>query len=101
MILVSNDAKSCYDCIVHSIASIAMQRMGLPIQPIRCMLVTIQNMKHYVRTAFGESNSSMTNENDLPFQGILQGNGCGPTLWLAVSSPLMEMMRTAGHGVKY
>ena len=100
MILVSNDAKSCYDRIVHSIASIAMQRMGLPIQPVKCMLVTIQNMKHHVRTAFGESDSFMANEDMLPFQGCLQGNGSGPTLWLAVSAPLMEMMRTAGHGVK-
>ena len=28
--LCSNDAKSCYDCIVHSVVSMAMQQMGTP-----------------------------------------------------------------------
>ena len=55
MILVSNDVKSCYDQLVHSITSMVMKRLGMPIEPIRCMLVTIQNMKHYVRTDFGKS----------------------------------------------
>ena len=35
MILCSNDAKSCYDRIVHSIAILAMRRMGMPIQPVQ------------------------------------------------------------------
>jgi hypothetical protein len=29
-----NDAKSCYDRIVHSVASMAMQRVGAPVEPI-------------------------------------------------------------------
>ena len=103
IILCSNDAKSCYDRIVHSIASMAMQRLGLPLQPITCMIITIQKMNHYIRTAFGESETTMKNddENTTPFQGILQGNGSGPTLWLAVSTPLIEMMRNNGHGVRF
>ena len=99
MILCSNDAKSCYDRIVHSIAILAMRRMGMPLQPLKSMMVTIQKMSHHVRTAFGNSESTMTNDDPIPFQGIRQGNGCGPTLWLAVSAPLLEMMRTAGNGL--
>ena len=103
MIVCSNDAKSCYDCIIHSIASMAMQRLGIPIQPIQCMIVTIQEMEHYIRTGFGDSDNTMsgTNNESGPFQGILQGNGSGPVLWLAVSTPLINMMRTKGHGLKY
>ena len=103
MILCSNDAKSCYDRIVHSIASMAMQRMGMSDKPITCMIVTLQNMKHYIRTAFGDSDSfiSVLDEETVPFQGILQGNGAGPTLWLVVSTPLLEMMRSLGHGVTF
>jgi endonuclease/exonuclease/phosphatase family metal-dependent hydrolase len=33
-----NDMKGCYDRIVHSVASLCMQRWGMPIQPIRMML---------------------------------------------------------------
>ena len=103
MILCSNDAKSCYDRIIHAIASIAMQRLGLPIEPITCMIITIQQMEHIIRTGFGDSDMTMSGaeETDIPFQGILQGNGSGPVLWLAVSAPLIEMMRTRGHGIKY
>ena len=39
-----NDAKSCYDRIVHSVASLAMQRVGAPVEPIICMFTTIQNL---------------------------------------------------------
>ena len=103
MILCSNDAKSCYDRIAHSIASIAMQRLGLPPEPIKCMIATMQDMEHCIRTGFGDSEVSMSGVDsaDKPFQGVLQGNGSGPALWLAVSAPLIEMMRTRGHGVKY
>ena len=103
MVLCSNDAKFCYDRIVHSIASIVMQRLGLPIQPITCMIVTIQQMEHYICTGFGDSDATMSgiDADGQPFQGILQGNGSGPVLWLAVSTPLIEMMRTRGHGIKF
>ena len=29
-------------------------------------------------------------------QGIGQGNGAGPQIWAVVSSPILEMLRTAG-----
>ena len=40
--LCSNNAKSCYDCIVHLLASLAMQRMGMEQAQIVCMFRTIQ-----------------------------------------------------------
>ena len=87
MILCSNDAKSCYDRIIHSIASIAMQRLGLPPEPITCMLLTIQEMEDIIRTGFGDSDLTLSgaDEKEIPFQGILQGNGSGPVLWLSVA----------------
>lgn len=100
-ILCSNDAKSCYDRIIHSVASMALQRLGLPPQPSKCMLTTIQDLEHHIRTAYGTSSSSMTNWSTIPFQGICQGNGAGPVVWVAVSTPLIEMMRGAGHGITF
>lgn len=102
MILCSNDAKSCYDRIVHSIASLAMQRLRLKTQPIKCMITSLGNMNHYIQTAFGNSDIYISGSTrTTPFQGILQGNGAGPTLWLAVSTPLLYMMKSAGNGIKY
>ena len=59
LIVISNDAKSCYDWIIHSIASLAMHRLGLPLQPIKCMLSTIQQMENHIRTAFGDLDVTM------------------------------------------
>jgi hypothetical protein len=97
--LCSNDAKSCYDRIVHSVAMLAYQRLGIPSPPVRCMLHTIQNMKHHIRTTFGDSAFTMSNEGSLiPYQGALQGNGASPATWVVISTPLLNMMRSAGNG---
>jgi hypothetical protein len=39
--LCSNEAKSCYDRILHSIASLACQRLGMPFPPVQCMINSI------------------------------------------------------------
>jgi len=46
--MCSNDAKSCYDQIVHLIAPLCMQRNGVPEAPVVCMFTTIQNLSHYI-----------------------------------------------------
>ena len=49
------DAVSCFNEVVHSVASLAMQCQGLPQGPIICMLTTLRHMKHRIRTIFGDS----------------------------------------------
>ena len=51
--ICSCDLKSCYDRIVHSFASMAMQHAGAPISAIESMFSTIQKLKHVVRTSHG------------------------------------------------
>ena len=97
--LCSNDAKSCFDRIVHSVAMLAYRRLGMPAPPVQCMLQTIQLMKHHIRTNYGDSVFTMSSKGTLiPYQGILQGNGAAPTTWVIISAPLLEMLRTAGNG---
>ena len=97
--LCSNDAKSCYDHIVHSFASIAMRRLGAHPQAVTCMLSTLQQAKHHIVTAFGISDSHFTSHPYPPLQGLGQGNGGAPAGWTAVSTPLINMMRTSGFGI--
>ena len=97
--LCSNDAKSCFDRVVHSIAMLAYRRLGIAVPPVKCMLETIQNMKHHIRTNYGDSVFTMTSSGTLiPYQGILQGNGASPATWVIISAPLLDMLRTAGNG---
>jgi hypothetical protein len=56
--LYSNDARSCYDLIGHSQASMAMQRNGVPRQVVDCLFSTLQQACHRVRTGYGDSLSS-------------------------------------------
>jgi hypothetical protein len=100
--MCSNDAKSCYDRVVHSIAKASMMRLGTPSVAIDLMFETIQRLKHFIRTAYGDSEISFGGDprsGDPPKHGVGQGNGCGPAIWAAVSTPALDMLRASGAGV--
>jgi Reverse transcriptase (RNA-dependent DNA polymerase) len=97
--ICSNDAKSCYDLIGHTQASIAMQRHGVPQSFVDCMFTTLQDANHRVRTGYGDSTNSYGGSNwVLPMHGVGQGNGAGPAIWAVVSTPLLNMIRSKGLG---
>ena len=79
----------------------AMQWLSMPAQPIKCILVTLQDLEHNIRTSFGTSESSMYKDSPIPFQSILQCKGSGPTIYIAVSAPLIKIIRVSGHGIKF
>jgi hypothetical protein len=53
--LCSNGMKSCYDRLVHSVASIVMQQQNVLDTACICMFTTLQNLEHTVRTIYGDS----------------------------------------------
>jgi hypothetical protein len=63
------------------------------------MLGTLQQMQHYVKTAYGTSSTSYGCI-QIPLQGVLQGNGAGPAIWMLMSIPLIQMLRTQGFGFR-
>jgi hypothetical protein len=96
--LCANDAKSCYDRIVHSIATLALRRLGMPPEPINSMFETLQKAYHHASTAFGISSQHYGGRRQPPLQGIGQGNGAGPAIWAAISTVIISVMATQGHG---
>jgi hypothetical protein len=97
MALCSNDAKSCYDRILHAIASICMRRVGVHKNTCLMMFGTLAKVKHYIRTTYGDSSNAYSCI-EVPFQGVYQGNGAGPGIWLLVSIPIINMLKSAGFG---
>jgi hypothetical protein len=97
--LCSNDVRQCYDRIVHAIAHICLQIVGGHGHTCRVMLGTIQQMPYYVKIAYGTSATSYGCVH-IPLQGILQGNGAGPAIWMLRSLPLIQMLRTQGFGFR-
>ena len=43
----------------------------------------------------------MHNYSPIHFQGIFQGIGSGPTIWVTIIAPPIEMILGAGHGIKF
>ncbi len=96
--LCSNDAKSCYDRIVHWVATAAIQRTGLDPAPAISMFSTLQKAQHHVSTGYGIADKGYSANQFFPMQGVGQGNGCGPAVWALISAVLIDMMYRAGHG---
>ena len=94
----SNDAVSCYDRIIHSVASLCMQRLGVSSSQCHLLLGTLQQVEHYVRTSYGDSASNYCGIRLRPLQGIGQGNGAGPAIRLVITIPLINMLRQEGFG---
>lgn len=98
-IICGNDASSCYDRIVHVVASICMQRLGVTPEVCKVMFGTLRELRHYVSTVFGQS-STAYGALRIPLQGIGQGNGAGPAIWLVMTIPLINMLRNRGYGIE-
>ena len=96
--IVSVDAKSCYDRIVHSVASLCVRRLVIPKGPMDCMFTTLQDGMHHTMTAFGKSTLTYKSNTATPLQGVGQGNGAGPSIWSVINSPIIEMIRNCGGG---
>ena len=50
-------------------------------------------MKSYLRTGFGDSSSYYSSNTKYPYQGMGQGNGASPAIWILVSSLLINMLK--------
>ena len=98
----SNDAKSCFDRIVHNIAMLCMECLGCPKEPLISSFKTLQEMKAFIKTLFGRSVSFYDGSNeDKPISTLGQGNGAGPQIWAAVSTPILKLMAADGHGILF
>ena len=101
--LTSSDLASCYDRIIHTAAALALLRVGIPHNRINSMFSTIQRMVHQIRTMYGDSEITYGGDdigdwNNYP-QGVLQGNACGPTIWILISSIVFEILHKRGFAV--
>jgi len=95
--ICSNDAKSCYDLIGHTQASLSMQRVGTPKTFINCLFFTLQDAVYKVHTGFGDSKAHYGGSVWLvPIHGIGQGNGAGSAIWALVSTPLLNILQEKG-----
>ena len=99
--LSSVDAKDCYDSAAHAIASLVFQAFGVPEGAIEAMLTAIEEMKFFLRTAYGDSKSFAGSTIEVKFQGLCQGNKAAPAGWAVISITILYAHKKKGHGAKF
>ena len=97
---IANDLNSCYDRMVHTVASLALRRIGAPKSAVRCMSTCIQYMRHHIRTAYGDSKHFYGGQEDDPLQGGGQGNPAAPPMWIAITVILLSIMNSLLPGLE-
>ena len=95
------DASNCYDSIAHAIASLVFQSFGVPIEGVEAMLESIQDMKYFLRTAYGDSRSCRNSKIEVKYQGLCQGNGAAPAGWAVISITILRAHKSKGHGATF
>ena len=76
--IASVDASNCYDRIAHAMASLIFQSFGVKSTAVSAMLEMIQEMKFFLRTAYGDSKTFAGSSIKIKTQGLGQGNGASP-----------------------
>jgi hypothetical protein len=95
----SVDADNCYDRSAHPIASMVFQSLGVPQEAATSLLSTIQDMRFFLRTGFGDSKAYVGSTNGKKTQGMCQGNGAAPAGWTVMSIMMIQVHKRKGHGV--
>jgi hypothetical protein len=93
------DAYNCYDRIAHPIASMVFQVLGVPKLAIVSMLSTIQDMKFFLQTGYGDSKDYAGSTGEMKTQGLCQGNGAAPTGWTVTGIAMIQAHKWKGHGM--
>ena len=57
-----NDARGCYDRILHSIAILVLMSFGVAGETARAMFKVLQEAEHHMKTGFGRSERAYRNQ---------------------------------------
>jgi len=78
---IENDAIGCYDRLVNNLVFLELRRLGLPQSVLQCIQDTWNHARHHIKTKYGYSTCTYSNNEDIPLFGPGQGSTTGPTFW--------------------
>ena len=99
--VASVDADNCFDRISHAMASLCFQAFGVSTEAVETMLGTIEDMKFFLRTAYGDSTLFAGSSVHMKTQGLCQGNGAAPAGWAVVSIVILDAHKQEKHGATF
>jgi hypothetical protein len=93
------DANNCYNRIAHPITLLIFQSLGVRKEACKSIFRTIQDMKFFLRTGFGDSKEFDSATGSIKTEGMCQGNGTAPAGWMVNSIAMLNAHKGKGHGV--
>jgi hypothetical protein len=96
-----NDATSCYDRIIISLASLINRKYGLNGAVVLVHAKTLLQARYHLRNQFGFSEQSYSHSVQFPIYGSGQGSGNSPSIWLFISSTLCDVHYSLSHGATF
>jgi len=95
--MACEDFARYYNQIAHCPASLACLHLGVSPEIMSTIFFTIQFMKFYLCMAYSDL-ATFYGGGLLqhPFQGVCQGHGAGPAIWLTLSLCLIHMLHQFG-----
>lgn len=97
LIMVANDAKSCYDRVVLWALYFVMRKFRISREIAQTTVEVLNEMTHNISTAHGVSEKCYGGKDTFP-NGMCQGNGAAAQAWAAISSILLTICQEQGYG---
>jgi hypothetical protein len=97
--IASVDASNCYDRIADAMASLIFQSFGVEDTAVAAILETIQEMKFFLCTAYGDLKVFAGLLIEIKTQGLGQGNGASLAGWCVISIMILRAHGAKGHGM--
>jgi hypothetical protein len=93
------NANNCYDRIMYPIASLLFQSLGVPKEACVSIFKTLQDMKFFLQTGFGDWKDFASADGFTKTHGMCQGNGAALAGWTVNSIAMIQAHKRKGHGV--
>jgi hypothetical protein len=101
LINFDNDAQSCFDRIIPSVASLIARSLGMHPNITKMHATTLEAARFKLKTSLGVSDSSYSHSDDFPIYGTGQGSTNSPIIWSMISSKLFDLHESKAHGASF
>ena len=96
-----NDAKACYERIVMNLAFLISQQLGMPKYVCEWFNNVLQQAHYHIQLPDSTSTTYYSNTTNSPLHGPGQGSRAAPSMWVIISSLIMECMQQKSNGVQF
>ncbi len=97
---MGNNFSNCYDRAAYPVAAISLRCFGIPQPAIILLLETMETMKFFFRTGFGESKTLNGGTHEQQLAGYRQGNAAAGLGFTAMSSLIVNAYLRDGFGAQ-